>query len=103
MNFFEFESREIVDENLNVKLNVEPMGDMYQYSLSFETDKSSATLSGMASSPLIGLVKLRNILVSTIDSLSDAVEMTKAAAAHIDAYNNLADEENEDEDDADAV
>jgi hypothetical protein len=103
MNFFEFESREIVDENFHVKLHVEPMGELYQYSLAFESDKSSAIMSGVTSTPLMALVKLRNIIVSTIDSLSDAVEMTKAAATHIDAFNELTDENEDDEDESDAV
>lgn len=92
MNFFEFECREIVDENLAVKLSVEPVGEMYAYSLSFESDQVSLPVSGIAKSPLMALVKIRNLLTATVDTLSDSIEMTKVAASHIESYNNISDE-----------
>jgi hypothetical protein len=101
MNFFEFECREIVDENLTIKLGVEPVGDMYSYSLSFESDQASVPVSGIAKPPLLALVKLRNLLVATLDSLSDSVEMTKVAATHIESYNTLSDEMNNQDEDED--
>jgi hypothetical protein len=102
MNFFEFECREIVDDNLTIKLEVEPIGEMYSYILSFESGNSSLPVSGVTKSPLLALVKLRNLLTATVDTLSDSIEMTKIAATHIENYNNLSDGiENSDEEDED--
>lgn len=102
MNFFEFECREVVDDNFIVKLEVEPIGEMYSYSLSFESEQGSIPFSGVAKSPLMALVKLRNLLTATVDTLSDSIEMTKMAATHIENYNTLSDEIiNEDEDEED--
>lgn len=105
MNFFEFECREIVDDNLAIKLSVEPVGEMYAYSLSFESEQISVPVSGVAKSPLMALVKLRNLLTATVDTLSDSIEMTKVAASHIESFNNISDElqgqDEEDEEDED--
>jgi|1048.fasta_scaffold54467_4 hypothetical protein len=89
MNFFEFESHEIVDENFIIKMNVEPIGDKYQYRLIFDDSNSTSQIIGTASNPLFALVRLRNVIVSTMDTLSDCVEMSKAASAQIDAYNDM--------------
>jgi len=99
MNFFEFESHEIVDENFTIKMHVEPLGNAYQYRLIFDDSTSSSQMTGLASSSLFALVRLRNLIVSTIDTLSDCVEMAKAASSQIDAYNELMTDENDSDSD----
>lgn len=103
MNFFEFESKETIDDEFDLRLNVEPVGERYKYSVIFENTHTRFEYTGNANNPISALTKLRNIIVASIDSLSDAIDITKSAAAHVNAYfdeiSNNEDVEEEDEND----
>jgi len=94
MNFFDFEAVETIDEEFNFRMNVEPVGTQYKYSLIFENSQSHFQYEGVAKNAIMALTKLRNILVSAIDSMSDSVEIVKTTAAHLAAYNDSNNDEN---------
>ena len=124
MDKFYFNATEIIDDNLVVKMIIEPHGPrLYQYKLMFDDGKNIAEFNGLTSEPLSAVIKLRNVLISTIDTLSDCIDIVKIAGTHIgmssknnldvivnqeysespDEYGNITDEdddnEEEDEDD----
>lgn len=84
MTFFEFEAREIIDEDYHVTLSIEPVGSSYKYTLKFEDQQNNAQFEGRTKSPLLALVKLRNLLTATVDTLLDCIELTKSAASQIE-------------------
>lgn len=124
MDKFYFNATEIIDDNFIVKMIIEPHGSrFYQYKLMFDDGKNITEFNGLTSEPLSAVIKLRNVLISTIDTLSDCIDIVKIAGTHIgmssknnldvivnqeysespDEYDNTADEdennEEEDEDD----
>lgn len=92
MTFYEFESREIIDENFYAKLTVEPVGESYKYTLKFEDENGSVKLDGITSTPAFALLKLKNLLLATIDTLADCVEITKSASSQNAYFENAPDD-----------
>lgn len=82
---FEFESKEVIDDNFFVMMRVDPYGStMYQYKLEFNDGKNSVEYTGLTVNPISGLVKLRNIITATIDTLHDCIDITKAGMSQIE-------------------
>ena len=111
MNFqFDFESKEMIDDNFFVTMKISPFNSkMYQYKLIFHDGTNNVEYGGITSNPITSLVKLRNILTSTIDTLHDCIDITKMAASQIDTattegfdvFFKLLDEKNEEDNEDD--
>lgn len=87
---FEFESKEVIDDNFFVIMRVDPYGPtMYQYRLQFNDNKNVVEYNGLTTNPISGLIKLRNIITATIDTLHDCVDITKAGMSQIEMSSEI--------------